>query len=511
MAKSGILTILVLLLALPLTQPAVAQDAAPVSEQRVQQLEEKLNAQQRIIDELLAEIRQVKAQTQPASTARPGDDPETARLRQAAAEERKAAFDALPDRVNKLEKDNAKRESQLGKLSDGLKFSSGDGTWDGYVGGRVRMHMRNFVDRPSDGTRTSPDTFFLREIRLETGGTYKQDWEYKVQYDMPTGSSSTTGTLQDGYLGWKHYPVASLRMGQFKEPFSQEESTSGRFIDFNERSVLTRLAPGRDIGFMAYGKALEDIVEYEVGVFNGQGRAVFDGGDNKEFAARLRINPFLTSDIPWLKGLRVGAAGTVGAIDDASIDGLDFRTTELGVLFLDSSVGTINGLRNRMGVEMSWLYDSFSVRGEWVKKTDWVSRVAGNVSVQVEQDAWYVAATWLPTGEKKTLENRITPLKPFSISDGTWGAVELAFRVADLEIEDSIFDYGLASRTGQANEVMTYTGGVNWWLTKNIRISSNYIVEQFNAPLNFGTPPPGGRGMREDTATGFLTRFQIDF
>lgn len=388
------------------------------------------------------------------------------------------------------------------EFKDGLKFKTEDGKFTAHIGGRLLTHVRTVFDRP-DSARTSPDTFFVRQARLEMSGTIFKDFEFKVQADFPTGAAANTGTLQDGYVGWRKIPEFGIRIGQQKEPFSQEELCSTRFIDFVERSAFNRQAPGRDIGILFYGDVWEGLFQYELGVFNGQGRSVVDANDEKDLAIRLRVSPFKKSEIEFLQGLRIGIAGTFGDVDSSSTNALDLTTTELAVMFLDATAGTIDGRRTRFGLELSWIYKSFSVRAEWARRSDEVD-IGASEDEDIDRDAWYVAITWLVTGEKKPLENRVVPATPLDFENEGFGAVELAFRIAMLEVDEDIFDLGVATAAGNSNEVLTITFGANWYVTRNFRISPNVVFERYDDDVNFGN-------RTEDSAVGVLLRFQIDF
>jgi phosphate-selective porin len=126
---------------------------------------------------------------------------------------------------------------------------------------------------------------------------------------------------------------------------------------------------------------------------------------------------------------------------------------------------------------------------------------AGEEDVPIR--AWYGTATCILTGEDKVVESRIIPARPFD-GEGGWGAVELAFRVAGGEIDDDIQNVA-GSLIGQSREVTSVTAGVNWWATRNVRISANVVREDYHDDIDFGS------GRTEDSRTGFLMRFQIDF
>ncbi len=169
-------------------------------------------------------------------------------------------------------------------LRDGLHFKSDDGNFDIIIGGYVGIHYRWMADRPYETpglatARSTPDTWYVRQARPEISGFIYKDFDFRVQMDFPTGAaapganpSASSGTLQDVYAGWRHWSWLSLRVGQFKEPFGQEQTTPDRFLDFDERSQGDKFTPQRDLGAEAYGTLGEGLFTYELGWFNGQGR-----------------------------------------------------------------------------------------------------------------------------------------------------------------------------------------------------------------------------------------------
>lgn len=417
------------------------------------------------------------------------------------------------------------------EFKDGLKFESADGNTKGHIGGRFLEHARFStggedafgvpVGAPAGafGDRR-PDGFFIRQARLEMSGLFYNQFEFKVQYDAPTAAVADSGTIQDGYIGWMPMPEFNIRFGQMKEPFSQEETTSTRFIDFVERSVMNRLTPARDIGVMFHGKLLDGQVGYEAGFFNGQGRGVFDNDDEKDFAARIQAYPFKTIDSIWTKNLRLGIAGTFGSVDNDSVYP-DYTSPETTLRWLDVD-GTVvhDGDRERFGAELAWLIGPVGLRGEWmVRSTEVreifpVSPITGVLSASVpgdiHDDGWYLAATWLVTGEDKTMESRTVPAEPFDIEKGTFGAFELALRIAQTSVENDVFDDAFATSlvaagSNNSNKINALTAGFNWYLTRNFRTSFDYVHNWMADDVLIGPT------RRDDEENVFLMRFQIDF
>jgi phosphate-selective porin OprO/OprP len=438
-------------------------------EERLKVLEDQIREQQRLIKELRDEVEKARHPPAPVPPSVPTKAEDPTRI--------DATFD------------------------NGLKFKSAGGDLEAHVGGRLLTQGRFSNDRP-DSSTSGPDSFFIRQARMETSGKFYKQFEFKVQVDFPTGTSTTSGTLQDTYVGWVPFPEFNLRVGQFKEPFSLQETMSTRFIDFIERANLTRLAPGQDIGIMVHGKPWGGTVSYELGLFNGQGRALLDTNDEKEVAGRLRVTPFRESESVFWKGLRVGVAATYGSEDARSF--ADLTTTETAIRFLDvDSDVRMDDQKSRVGAEALWRIGPVSLSGEYVKMLTDMREAQPVRTADISADAWYVAASWL----SKPQETRVVPAKPFDLSAGTWGALEFAARYGQIEFEEEIFRAFFANDTDtrtSTNEVNTFTAGFNWWLRQNLRISLDYVHDWYEDRIQFDH-------RRRDEADAFLMRFQIDF
>lgn len=420
------------------------------------------------------------------------------------------------ERLKKLEDKVQKQQEELDALkkapavgftaspSDGLRVKTADGNLDIHVGGRFQEHVRAVLDRP-DASRTVQDTFFVKAARLKVDGSFFKDFGFQVEGDFPSSPTGPAPILQASFVEWRKLKELRLMFGQFKAPMSQERLRSALFSDFVENSTLTRLVPGYEIGIQAQGQI--DVLGYQVAVTNGRshldsaGRSRNDDNDEKELVARLTLTP--------IAGLRFGVAGSITEVDDVPITGaaitnFDVATYELGVTFFDpGAAGAVNmdGRRTRLNADVSWALGPAALRAEVLLRTD--EMMNGATEEDVESRAWSGTLTWILTGEEKNPESRITPAKNFDL-EGGWGAVELAARIAGAEIGDEVEDLGV-SLVGQSNEVLSATFGVNWWLTRNVRISANVVREDYKDDINFG----GGR--MEDVLTGFLARFQIDF
>ncbi len=402
-------------------------------------------------------------------------------------------------------------------FNNGLKFKSTDGNVEGAIGGRLYVGYRTILDRfDAAGAAAAvnpgqpPDTDFIRTARFLYDGTFYKDWYVRVE-----GEFANTGSfaLKDGYMGWKGCPEFGLRGGQMKGPFSQEETCSSRFIDFADRSLANRLSVGHDLGIQAIGSLFNDILGYEIGLFNGgatelkdSGRNTLDLNDEKDFIGRIRITPFKNSDSELLRQLRIGVAFTHGDQDTNAL--ADITTAMSGTRIIDFGAFNLDGNRTRVGVEFSYHYGPFSLRAEYLQlKQELIDGLPEN---SVTFTATYVQATFLLTGEAKPLENRVKPARNFSFKDGGWGAFELALRYAFIEVRDAdTAGVLVVTAPFTPNEKCTeITFGVNWWMTPNVRLTIDFTQYTFGEEM-----PVSASGVIDELGSEKLviSRLQIDF
>ena len=149
-------------------------------------------------------------------------------------------------------------------------------------------------------------TFYLRRARVSiSGDAAKEKIDYRLQVDMAGNPK-----ICDLYFRYKPFNQLNIQLGQYKLPFSLENELYGPTkFEFIEYSYLTTYlvrnnkffdgisATGRDMGFQLYGGFIEregyNIINYNVGVFNGSGiNSKKDNNSSKDVIARLIIKPF---------------------------------------------------------------------------------------------------------------------------------------------------------------------------------------------------------------------------
>lgn len=205
------------------------------------------------------------------------------------------------------------------------------------------LDWSGYIQAQFTHTTKDTDSFGIRRARLKLKGEISDLILFQLQVD-PLKSP----ILLDAQINMRFSPLANLRFGQFKVPFSLENLTSSSSLDFINRSlVVEKLCPGRDIGasgrdigISIYGDAAK--IEYSLGLFNGSGINRLDNNGYKDLSGRLVYSPFdsLSVGFSYYRGKYNGTEG-------------------------QSPVK-----RNRKGVEFKLIKGRFSLKSEYIFAQD---------------------------------------------------------------------------------------------------------------------------------------------
>jgi len=124
--------------------------------------------------------------------------------------------------------------------------------------------------------------------------------------------------------------------------------------------------------------------------------------------------------------------------------------------------------------------------------------ISGSTLDSLNNNAWEVTGSWLLTGENATHNNPVSPNMPFSSNGDGWGAWEVVTRFQETNLDKKALSYvstttplstssitGLAARTAK-----TWGAGINWYLSKNLKLATNYEVTSYDKfPLQTLTRP----------------------
>jgi phosphate-selective porin OprO and OprP len=420
-------------------------------------------------------------------------------------QELKAAVEQEEAELVKLKAAAEKKEVEGAKITfnRGFSIESLDGENKFSMSGKFQGDYRHFL-----GDSPNSDSFLMRRARIAAGGTFYKHYEFFVESEF--GQNNVR--LTDSFINVNYVPFAQFRFGQFRIPFLMDELRSSNSIDLVERSLADNFAPSRDLGLMFHGNIRNDLIYYQLGIFNGrQQNATCDVDDQKDIAGRITVAPFSKLEIPFLKDFHIGGSFTTG-IQHTTNPSTDWWKNSFktlggnGTTFLQfQSNVTQDGNRSRLGGELAWIFGTVSLKAEYaslqlndLKKGPTTGSFSGN--------SGYANFGWFLTGEKEPWKNglpqAITPKSPFVFGKGGTGAYQILARYDWLEMEKSLLDKGFVDATQYTNKAVGYTLGLTWYPNEVFRFMLNYTKTNFDQKVTVS-------GTKVDSEDAILTRFQM--
>jgi phosphate-selective porin OprO/OprP len=398
----------------------------------------------------------------------------------------------------------------------------------------------------------------FRRVYLGLSGKVFGDWSYNLNFDFGgSGGTETPGRIQSVYLQYDGLAPWAFRIGAFPPPASIEDATTPAdtlFLERNSPADLQRNIAGGDgrdaITILYAAPTVFGALSYTGNKVQDGAKSLQPGGvttapsqfdEQQAIVGRLAWLPVNTADLHWL----VGVNGTyvlktpdlvANGLANASTTPINGATPGVVVnsislsdppeLTFDSNgfnlanTGALNAEHvSQWGVETAanWgsLYGQAGYFGFNVQRSAIAYATTAGTQIVTPNDdnfsAWYVQGSWLLTGEER-LYNPATAsftapkvAEPFNINKGTWGALELAARYSDTDLNDHENDPAsvqVANVAGAAAGTRTFdfyntvrggeqrvaTVGLNWFPNNVIKFAFNYEYIQ-NSKLQSGSSP----------------------
>jgi Phosphate-selective porin O and P len=404
-----------------------------------------------------------------------------------------------------------------------------------YVQARLNVDAYTYFG-PGVSPSSLEPTLILRRIRPELGGEIGKRWNWMLAGDFgttaldnPKGASelaaSSAGAAPTATSG-KFAPVEApaikaaptdvwvnlhaggffnVMAGQYNGPFTMENRTSEKYGNFMERSIVSRdlgIPANKEIGIMAWGEVESRHFAYQVGAFlgDGQNRPNVDGG--LDGIGRVFFHPFASLPGP-LKELQVGGSFRGGKRSQGSV-AYDYpgMTTQGNFQFWGPTYAGSKGLvhiipaGNQLGAgaELRIPLDRFDLQSEFVYVSNGTREaIDGFQATKSERYgdlggySYYVQLAIWAMG-KRNINGQpgyeVPPTLDFSRTDPEDPPHALQIL---LKWEQLATKYTSASRLGVVDpknadgdiKVNVLSAGANYWFTKHLRLSVNYVVNMF--------------------------------
>lgn len=424
--------------------------------------------------------------------------------------------------------------------------------WSASVLGRIYVDMMAFSEDKhpaADNKAGLKDTSNtgIRTARIGMVGNYQNSWGFKLEGDFSDNSQ-----LKDAYLAYLGIKGLKIKLGNAKVPYSMEELTSSRYINFIEKVTPGGFSPSRVIGLAAFYGADDwslgasvhgdkgNKATYQAdwgGTVRGSWAPFYAKGEHYlhlglgvrrvNYSSRDKLKVGFTVRSPFSKAFDFKSAkGTglsdvdevagVGAGKSVSCVGCNADNNENFKVAFNEMLGwnaELAGGYRSMGFKSQYLrskVDTEAIDGtipaDAAVKKDYETAKAG-LSNGYDFNSWYVEGNWWITGEanaydpKKGSFARIKPLT--NLADGGIGAIGVALRYNEVEFGDRKDMAYLKCDDGCKANVWTFN--ITWKPNPYVKFMGEYVTatrERIAAAKSKSF---------EDKPTAYQFRAMVDF
>jgi phosphate-selective porin OprO/OprP len=384
----------------------------------------------------------------------------------------------LHERLKKVEADQSKASAADAKKKQGFEHN---------IFGRIQADSATFSQDPANKRQLGdiPNGVDFRRVRMGIQGKGYEVWSYRLEVDFVQADAQTKQRprITDCYGELHELPwLGTLRLGQFREPFSIERITSANDLTFIERGLPQAFNPARKLGAMAYDHSQNEMWYWWNGVFAQNST---DFGEQFGNAGRYAVVNRLVW-LPWYDQAsggryltQFGAAYTYQRVADQT---RKFSSTpEVSLQFnansvIPSFVNTGNILMNDYQishVETSTVFGPLSFQAEYYGT--FVNQVAGP---QVFLHGAYAYVSYFLTGENRVYDRNqglYVATRPYSDFFRVRGNRGVAMGPGAWEVAARVSTLNLSDRNIQGGQLTDITFGVNWYLNFQTKLMFNYV------------------------------------
>jgi phosphate-selective porin len=421
-----------------------------------------------------------------------------------------------------------------------------------YIQGRAQLDFFSYLGAGVPDTALKP-TLFIRRVRPEVTGEFLGHWRFMIAGDFgataldnprgtnetaasapgvaPASSTSRYATAEttrfqaaatDVFINYRAASVFNVEVGQMDAPFTMENKTSDKYLPFMERSLAVRavgIPSNKEIGGMFWGETRSRFFYYSAGVYNGDGQNRPNVDSRFDVISRVVVHPLAGSNAVTsaIKDMQVGASFHYGSRDQKWVQ-YDYpvMTTQGAYAFWTPTYAGSNGMVHIIPAgdqisaagELRLPIDRFDVTSEVVYiDNDTREAVEGFQAVRSERFgnihgvSYYAMLGFWAFGQRDV--NGVPgygnpPRLDWSTSDPEIPpqALQLLAKWEQVSLK-----YDSASRGGAPDpknadgdiKVNAFSVGANYWATRHVRLSLNYVYDRFPDSAPVAPSEPGGR------------------
>lgn len=405
-----------------------------------------------------------------------------------------------------------------------------------YLQGRAHIDFYGYAG-PGVSETTLKPTLFLRRARPELSGEFFHRFWFMIAGDFgttaidnPKGTNQTSAAPPgvapipttarynsaetakvsaaptDVFINFRALPWLNFQVGQFDAPFTMENRTSEKWgTPFMERSMTVRdvaVPTQKQLGLMAWGEPAKEVY-YSIGLFDGEGQNRLNTDSRFDLFARGYVLPFASTRTDALKNLEIGASVRYGSRDhNYTYYDVPALTTQGQYAFWNptytSSQGTTHiiysGPQQGVAFEARVPYGLFDITSEAAiinkatrEALEGFEATSSQRFGSIHGYSYYAELGFWPLGNRDI--NGLPGVQNPPHVDFTKPDPETPPRALQLLVkwEQVRLNYSSARRLGTPDKqnidgdikVDAFSLGANYWLTKHLRFTVNYIANLF--------------------------------
>lgn len=400
-------------------------------------------------------------------------------------------------------------------VTDGIVWQGDKGYPRIHLGG---LFAPDYVNYDPRNTHDSGLRFDRASILLD--GFLNPDWEFWIAGDL-IGTDTEYG-FEEAWISYTRARWLRATGGLIQIPLGPEFAIPEAYLAPAGYSFPPYIDGRTAFAIALDGEFRDGFFYYDFVAASGEGFDLLGekvGGS--QFSARLVSYPFRANktsfslfgyEIPVLSGLFGSFAFAYSPSFDRELDvanPLENKLFDVPRLETDSSRLFHFGLGADAG--------PFRIYGELVQMSLFdLETEQGEVDLEDQIKAWEATFSWMVTGEhydsrpfmQRELREKMgeyLPGKPLwgMVGKRGFGALEVAVRYSNADIDRRFFGLGLADFATSSQEFRTFTAAVNWYPIINLRVTAEVVrtlADQFPAVFD-----SHGRD------TSFLFRLQYAF
>lgn len=371
-----------------------------------------------------------------------------------------------------------------------LHFDAKDKTYKFWLDNRVYVDGAYFFDKNTYNPIGNGIT--IRRARMAFKTILNNNWYGEIDLDF-AGSHVEMKDMIVGYITSKKtglFKNTIVKLGNFKEGFSMEETTTSRYVTFIERSLISKLAPSRHLGmqYTKYARYWMFVGGVHFADLGGDEEVGFSQGHNKgngmdegiSYTGRAVLR-YISSNNDLVFHFGGGYSYRTPKTSWEIADAYRYSTRTVSNInrkkYLDTDDIKNVESRTLANVEFAAAWKNIMFHSEYLvaklNGTD-LNRMPGITSSKAEGS--FAQVGWLLFGghyQYNIREGEFT-----QVARGKkWGDIELAFRYDYLNLND--FDAKIYG--GGAN---AYTFGLNYHVNPNVKFMLNYTYADHDRYAN---------------------------